>query len=298
MEVTFIDREVERETFHEILKFENDVRLLTIKDKGGRGKSSLLKRLQYECHFIKDIPNSLILLDEIPSGFDLVKTIRVDLKKFENLKFTKFDILDNARMLKDPNPFSDSLRDGSGMVNAEKAEIKDQAIVAARIDTIIQNAEKVVLKQRDKWPSEDYEAFVREYCVAAFFEDLKIMCKERSIVILLDAWEKCEAKLQQWILRPMLHNNCFRIPERPFRLVFVLAGRQIPPLKERLESEYPNLVVSRDKLSEWSIEHMEEFLKAHGFTGLTREEIKTICERVNHEKSLDWALSVARAYIS
>jgi len=299
----FIDREVEREEFQKMLKFgDGTPRLLTIKDEGGRGKSALLKQLQYECHYIEDIPASLILLDnkgkKIPSAFDLVKAIREDLKNFESLKFTKFDTLENARMLKDPTPFSDLVGSSTGFVNTENAEIKDRAIVAGRVDTIIQNVEKLELKQHAQWPNEDYEEFVRTYCIFAFFEDLFDICKEKPVVILLDVWERCEESLQRWIMRPMLQKNCFEVSERPAKLIFVLAGRTMPPLKERLKDRYSNLVVSREKLSEWSFEHMKEFLKVHGYENFEDKVIEVIRERVNSDKTLDWALNMAKTYVS
>jgi len=296
---TFIDREVEREIFHQMLSFKNNARLLTFRDNGGRGKSALLKQLQYECRYIEDIPASLISFDGfIVAGFDLVKAIREDLKKFGSIEFNKFDTLDNARMLKDPAPFTDLVSSDSGVVKAEQAEVKDRAIVAGRVDLIIQNVERSTLKQHEQWPNEDYEEFAREHCIAAFFEDLKNICKEKPVVILLDAWERCEETLQGWILQPMLQNLCFDVSERPAKLIFVLAGRTMPPLKEKLRDSYSNLVVSREKLSEWSFEHMKEFLKAHGYMSLDDETISILTRQVNEGKSLAWALTVATVYLT
>lgn len=295
-EEKFIDREVEREGFRNMLKFVDEKRLLTIKAKGGRGKSSLLKRLRYECHYIEDIAASLISLDnpEIVSEFDLVKAIREDLKNY--VEFKKFDVLDSARMQKDPAPFTNLVSSGSGAVNAQFAQIKDRGIIAGQVDTIMQNVEnlKLELKQRKEWPSDDYEEFVRQYCVAAFFEDLQDLCKERPVVILLDAWEKCGETLKRWIVRPMLHLNCFDTPNRPANLVFVLAGREMPPLKERLGDSYSSLVVSLENLSDWEFKHMKEFLEVHDYKGLNDKDIEFIQEKVNAGMSLEDALMFAK----
>ncbi|MBN1479257.1 hypothetical protein JXA70_03180 [candidate division KSB1 bacterium] len=260
----------------------------------------MLKRLLYECHYIKDIPACLISLDDrgkIASDFDLVEVIREELKNFQHLLFTKFDKLNNARMLKDPTPFTEMVGTVAGMVNAEHANITDRAIVAGHVDKIIQNVEKLVLKQRDEWPSQDYEKFVRQYCIEAFFSDLNVICTTERVVILLDAWERCEESLKRWIIRPMLNDHCFEVSTRPDKLIFVLAGRELPPLKDRLKTKYSNVVTGFEKLSEWSREHMREFLKVHGYEGLTDTVIDEIRQAVNTSKSLDWALKVVRNWL-
>ena len=74
VDTVFINREVEREVFHQMLRFEDNARLLTFMDSGGRGKSFLLKQLQYECNFIYDIPAmrtaqvAAVVAGLIPSG--------------------------------------------------------------------------------------------------------------------------------------------------------------------------------------------------------------------------------------
>ncbi len=297
----FINRYVEREIFREMLKCkDNSPRLLTIQSRGGTGKTFLLKRLRYECHYILDIPCSLISMDDniITEPFDIVKAIRNDYKNFdETIKFRKFDILDSARMLKNPEPFTEAISKESIYVNVESAEIKDQAIVAAKIDAIIQNIENLNLTlQSSEWANEEYETFVRKYCIDAFFEDLKVICQEKTVVIIFDVFEKCNPQLKRWIMRPLLHLHCFQEIDRPRKLVFVMAGRELLPFKERLGDQYSNLVENIEKLSEWSVKHMREFLQVHGFKNLSDKEIETITERVNTKGSLEQALIIAKAY--
>jgi hypothetical protein len=181
-------------------------------------------------------------------------------------------------------------------MNLAGAELRDRAVAAGRIEYLIQNVKKLKLKQRDKWPSQDYEEFVRNICIDAFFEDLKIISKEKPVVILLDAWEKCAESLQRWIVQPLLHEHCFTETERPAKLFFVVAGRQVPLFKEMLGDRLSSLVISIDKLTEWSKEHMKQFLETHGYKGIDDRVVDYICKTVNtgqEENSLDWALGVA-----
>src|SRR5215217_3656805 len=110
----FIDREDERLLFHQLLKFQDDARLLTICDAGARGKSTLLKHLRYECgwHHEPSKLAGLVLLNEFSdySRFDFVTQLKKDLTDFAGeyslkLRFPKFDRLDRARSNSDFAPF-------------------------------------------------------------------------------------------------------------------------------------------------------------------------------------------------
>ena len=61
-----INRLAEQELFKRLLPCQDSVRLLTICDRGGRGKSALLGRLQYICKWeiIPRIPCCRITLDK------------------------------------------------------------------------------------------------------------------------------------------------------------------------------------------------------------------------------------------
>src|SRR2546425_11833274 len=101
-----IDRQAEQELFRDLVSFTSPARMLTICDKGARGKSSLLKRLQYNCKYeIKPpVPACMVALDQLAntSRFELINKIRDDLK---GVTFPKFDKLNNARIAHDFAPF-------------------------------------------------------------------------------------------------------------------------------------------------------------------------------------------------
>jgi hypothetical protein len=70
---------------------------MIIGDKGGRGKSHLLKRLQFKCkyEFRPPVPACLVALDQLAdtSKFGLVMEIR---EEFRGVSFPKFDRLNYA----------------------------------------------------------------------------------------------------------------------------------------------------------------------------------------------------------
>jgi hypothetical protein len=83
----FIDREFEQELFTDLLLLKDDACILAIGDKGGMGKSHLLKKFQYRCRTNRPerIPLSLVELDQLPdnSPLALIKLIVQHLATFE-----------------------------------------------------------------------------------------------------------------------------------------------------------------------------------------------------------------------
>src|SRR5438034_262956 len=71
--IDHIDRNAEQELFRTLVSFKTPARILTICDQGGRGKSSLLKRLTYNCEHEEkpSVPSCLLELDKVtdPSPF-------------------------------------------------------------------------------------------------------------------------------------------------------------------------------------------------------------------------------------
>jgi len=71
----------------------------------------------------------------------------------------------------------------------------------------------------------------QELCVKAFLADLVEHCQTQRVVIMLDAYEKCAPKLQQWLIDQFLEGYCFNLEQRPPQLVIVLAGERCLILK-------------------------------------------------------------------
>lgn len=297
----FIDRQVEQEIFAQLLELKDQACLLTIQDAPGMGKSHLLRQLEYNClwgHPPK--PASLVLLDEkdtVRDPFTLIQFIRNEFGRSLKMEFRKFDELDKARMLKNPKPFK--AKPDVGIVDLTDAEVKGHARVAGkyvevkRVDKYYEAPEE---PPREAWANPAYEKIAREECIDAFFEDLKTVCEkhEQPLVILLDAWEQCDENLSKWILIDLLRDRCFDVENRPDKLVFVLAGDQIPNFESMLGRRYKTLVKSIKALSEWEEDHIKDFLKVHGYEGISDDDFQFICGKIRAGWSPASALKMAR----
>jgi hypothetical protein len=285
----FIDREAEQELFEELLKFQDDSRLLTIRDEGGRGKSSLLKMLEYKCVWRHDPPTpvSLVPLDQLPDNtpFSLIKNIRDGLSK---LPFKKFDELDAARASRDFSKFRAPSGDVRGAVNAQGANISGPSTVGG---VVVQSHGPTHIGSGD-WVNAEQEVIARRACIEAFFEDLKQICSERKIVVFLDSWERSNDDLQEWILSDLILPLCFE-EDRPEQFVLVLTGRELPDFKVLLGAvRYQRLVKSIESLGEWEENHVIAFLRVHGYEGLNDEDIEYLCSRIKRGLSLEKALRI------
>jgi hypothetical protein len=272
---------LEQELFDELLKFQDDSRLLTIRDAGGRGKSSLLKMLEYKCIWRHDPPTpvSLVSLDQLPDNhpFILVYDIR---DKLSTLRFTEFDRLNAARVSRDFSKFSAPSGPVEGRVHASGASMGGSAMVAGV--GMQQQGEKIqnIFSGGSDWSAEQ-EDVARRACVEAFFEDLKRICSEQKLVVLLDSWERSNTRLQEWILSDLVLPHLFNIENRPQRFVLVLAGRELPDFEVRLgEARYQRLVKSIESLGMWEENHVKAFLQAHGFEGLDDEDVRDLCSLI------------------
>jgi hypothetical protein len=294
----FIDREAEREIFKELTKFQ-DARLLTICDKGGSGKSSLLHQLKYDCGWIYDPPilASLVpleqLSDQIP--FALVAKIKKELTSFadeldQELRFPRFNRLNDALRAKDYEPFSTLIEFRSHNTEIQSASGKQTGddILAWRphnptADTKVWNTDK--------------EDTARRECIRAFFEDLRQICDTQRVILLLDTWERSESVLQEWIISRIVRSLCFNRETRPTNFSLVLAGRELPNFKQRLgdEDRYKELVRSIESLGSWEVNHVKHFLQANGYEDLSKEDfsVELIYDRLRSGLSLVEALQLA-----
>jgi hypothetical protein len=301
----FIDREAEQELFEELLhKFQDDSRLLTICDAGGRGKSSLLKRLEYNCLWQHDPPTpvSLIPLDQLddPTDFALVRSIRRKLgESVEDfgleLPFTSFDQLDDARVNRDPEPFRTRTGSIQGMAYAQGATIRGGTV--GGVVQQVEHAEHVTVGSFGGWSTE-HDDMARRECIKAFFEDLKHICRVQPVVVLLDTWENSLAD-REFILNRIVRPLCFDTKNRPEKFYLVLAGREVPDFRIRLnEAKYRKLVKSIESLGEWEERHVKDFLRAYGYENLKDEDIGYLCSKLRSGTlSLEKALQMVAEFL-
>ncbi|MGH9840615.1 MAG: hypothetical protein ACREEM_17700 [Blastocatellia bacterium] len=302
-----IDREAEQEIFEKLLLHEDDARLLTISDQGGQGKSALLKRLHYNCFYWKEMPVCLIELQhrEDRGPFQIVEEIRNDFRaNFPRLQFKEFDYLNARRMDQEPSAFGvgSGAVQGSiqGTVNAQTATLGGSNNLVAGVG--LQNVEKVIINPNSPavW-TPDREEDARNQCVTAFFKDLKVICLEETVVLLLDTWDGCKNdKLRNWILKVLLWQHCFDLENRPGRFVLVLSGREegFPNFKSILKDRYSTFVRSIESLGEWNEKHVKEFLIVHGYDQVGDLEVQLICAKIKKGWPLETALRFVADYFA
>lgn len=308
-----IDRKAEQEQFTDLVSFTSAARMLTICDKGGKGKSSLLKRLEYNCRYEMrpPIPVCLIELDKMedPSAFRFIEEVVERLKKGKNkVEFPKFEDLNEARMAKNYAPFDKSnYRNRSNMTG--RAEVKgpmESGAVAAGIYYNV-NADSVSIPITEF--SAEQEQSAQQKCIEAFFEDLRALCATRPIVLLFDTWERCNLEIRKWIIEELLENHCFNSKKslRPAKFAIVLASRPYHPVKERSglrddeftrlftdEQECAATILSKKSLSTWEPEHVKEFLKQNSYPNASDDEIDFICNKLKAGLSFERALTIIK----
>jgi hypothetical protein len=274
-----IDRIAEQELFTDLVSFTSPARMLTICDKGGRGKSILLKRLQFNCKYeIKPpVPACLIELDQHQALFELIVRIRDELR---NVTFPKFDELNIARMVNNFTPFD-------GSTSLVVGEYTDKADV-------------VQIHTTHPPFTADQQQFVQDKCIEAFFGDLRTICATQPIVLLFDNWERCYQELRDWITNELLGNHCFHPDKdkRAAKLVIVLSSRPYDRVKERYglrddefiplfadEKEHEATVLSIKSLSDWDSDHVRAFLDQHGVTNVIDNDVAYIVSLLKRGRS-------------
>jgi len=111
-----------------------------------------------------------------------------------------------------------------------------------------------------------------EACIEGFFADLQDICAKRTVVVILDAYDKCEDNLASWITSAFLQWYFFDLAQRPKRLLLVVAGRDVPPFDLLWTADEIDTVVgSIRQLGTWKREHVEQCLQAHGYKYTTEQ---------------------------
>lgn len=300
-----IDRTVEQELFANLVSFETAARMLVISDRRGRGKSTLLRRLVYNCkREIKPaVPACLIDLADLSDSPDTTEFAFIA-KVVSGLKidqlFPKFIALNRARGERNYGPFETDSASMYGQVTA-KGEVRGDVTGLKIIQPAV-----VQLAAGEFTPAQ--EQYARQKCIEAFFEDLRVVCAARPIVILLDHWEGCNHDLREWITDAFLQQHCFHATkaQRPAKLAVVVAGNSYDGADERFgirdqefvdlfkdEPEYNETVLSKASLSDWEADHVREFLKLHRYTNVTDEDIDYLRHKLKKGLTLQQILGAA-----
>jgi hypothetical protein len=288
-----VGREHELKLFEELLQFPNEARLLTVSIKGAHGKSVLLKKMQLDCTNQHSIPVALVDLkeDDKPTPFAVVRKIIEDIEEgFPLVEFRNFNELNHRRMDKDPASFRRSASPGparmQGVLYGPSGVSGSNNVFAGvgvgNVNTMIVNPVE--------WTA-DLEAEAQKQCITAFYRDLKEVCQETPLVLLMDSWDGCRnEEVRKWV-HTFLRQSCFDLKNRPDRLVFVLAGRpdDFPNFKSLYGEKYERVVRPVEQFQEWGNDQLRDFLRVNGLDGLDAGDIATINST---RKNKEWDLLV------
>ena len=288
--------------------------MLTICDRGGRGKSTLLRRLIYNCkdEFSPPVAACMIELAHLnPSPFAFVLSVVEQLeaaKAGTRAKFENFAKIDDARAMRDFTVFGSEARMHAGI--AINPEVTADHVGGDVIGLYMQSGSINVPARPDF--TEEQEQRAQKRCVDAFFEDLPSVCETETIVVALDAWERCNLSMRDWIYATFLR-GCLLHPDpdmRPAKLAVVVAGQPHVPgstpfglrddefarLFERQE-DYEKCVLSRRSLSDWEPKHVREFMELIGYSMPDDEAVDFIQSRLRKGWSLEKVLTMIEKYL-
>jgi hypothetical protein len=287
----FVDRQRERDMFERIVKFEDEARVLTIRDGSDRGKSHLLKLLRHRCEWSAKppVPVSLVPLDELKhkSAYALARSIARSLSGF-GLEFEQLRAVTDSRralLLNVPQ-----IR---GEMNAGDARPGD----GGRAAGVIFEGD-VTIGAGGMQLDQDLEEDLREQAVSAFLDDLRGHCAERPVVLLIDSYENCGEELEYWI-PTFLRGHVFDEEQRLENLIVVLAGQHVPTpaIQDTLGDRYERMVRSVEQLSLWDPEHVEKYLKVKGVAGFGQEDVDLICAKLKRGWPLGRAVAIVEQYL-
>src|SRR5262249_9771541 len=262
------------------------------------------------------VPSCLIELDKLkdPSPFALAAAVA---KGFTVLgesvrpRFERFNALNNARLA---SRFAAFEEDAGGQRGARGPA--GPAVAGTNygqnIGTQVEHADTVnvtgVLPFTD-----DQEQHAREACVEALLDDLRSICAEDPMVLILDGWERCDGTLSRWIVDRVFANHVLnRNAElRPKKLAVVIAGRPHEPgvtpsglRPEHLrrcftsEDDFRATVLSRQTLSKWESDHIKRFMENNGCPKPSDAEIALIREYLDKGNSLVEIRSALKVFIA
>lgn len=260
----FFDRTVEQALFDGILSFQDDARVITIKDEKDTGKSELLRSLRHKCTYGTKTAVCLVALDELDR---VHKTVRHIVKALERhgLEFATFNDVERRRLdNRAPAQIHIEGKLEAGQISGEGK--------AVEIGTI--NVDNSGL-------DDDAQEELRDEAVSAFEDDLRALATERPVVLLFDAYEQLSQELEEW-LPQLLEQRVFDPDKRARKLVVVIAGQRVPTktLKMILQHRYDGVVTPIEPLSVWDREHVEAFLD-HSFKGqYDDEDVDWICAKL------------------
>ena len=263
------------------------------------GKSDLLRKLRYLCETSHDVPVALVDMQDYenrPEEFEIIQQLQKELTRGGakgRPAFTAFNDLNDARKFRDPDKFYKKVLDVRGHV-----DLTDADVTGGQIGGVIFNVQHAENVGSQDW-SEEAEQVAKDLCVKAFFNELLESAHENPVVILFDTVDSAGEKLRRWLFMELLRNKLL-VDETEHRVILVLAGIGIAELlTPRLQEHQQRYVEAVTPKSDWTIEQVQDFLRAHGFgtriPALSMPDVEAI-QLALGRYSLTKVLGIAEAY--
>jgi hypothetical protein len=270
----FIDREGEKELFEKLLQFSTASRILSVRAKGGDGKTLLLKYFEYRCRTGNPrLPYSLISFKDGPfqSPSSVIKKLAEDLSR-GGIKFQKFDRIERARMEGDFGTVT-ALANIEGNDFQGATDIQAAAIIQ---NNPIYNGTVNISKATEPLPPEQDKA-ARDTGIRYFVEELHTHCAEKPAVIMFDTYEDCDDILKSWLEDDFLERNFFSPPCRSCSLILIIAGKTVPDFYQLWpKEECDSKIIRIDGLGKWTKENVAACLRVHGNDNYQSHDVDAI----------------------
>ena len=249
-----IDRERELDIFRDVLDRASGPCVVTVEDDSGFGKSLLLQLFEQHatdtdppavtaCTRLEESAQLMWLVEEISRG---LAACGAPLERFEELNL--------ARMTRDHEKFGLS---APAVPNVEvkiiNSELRDSPTTGANIAG---------------WPDswlDGHERAAQEACLRALLDDLCELSRRRTVVLLLDQYERRTPEIEQWLDRALLTRVLHNVD--PFgTLVLVVASTHaaFPKLAKQLGPRSADLLCPIPGLSRWGDDHIDQWLEQVG----------------------------------
>jgi MinD-like ATPase involved in chromosome partitioning or flagellar assembly len=266
----FVNRHAELELFAHARRPGSPIRLLLIEDRGGTGKTMLLRRFRYACEW-EDHPRTPVGdvdLNEMTTLIDLVRRLHSSLRR-SGADFPTFERYDTARLLGDLSAI----------------DTRDVRSASTGPGVIIESGSVNV---SGRLPPEAEEVLI-ERAVAGFLDDLLALAEKGRVVLLLDAYEGAPAAARDWIERELLLRGVTG-PEPG--VLTVLAGRDLHALRA-LEDTRTEAVSRISGLSTFRDDDLKALLE---FMDVQADSVDV--EYLAHRLEQGWSLERALAVIN
>lgn len=222
-----VDRRPEQDLFTEIVTNQSQVRVLVFAVPSGRGKSSLMQRLNRNCQTMSPPTLSALIhvkkpeaKYDIKTAYDLAGAIVEELCEEDEAAayFEHFMDLQRAYMGGDREAFGFAENRTSNTYNV-KARV--QGLTDSNVTAV-----NITPSPPDDAFNDEQRKFAEKKCVNAFLDDISRVIDGTPTAILIDGWDGCDLELRWWVHKNLVKPHIAEAEGGPSesKLHLVVAG--------------------------------------------------------------------------